>query len=48
MNLTVQDRIALLLGRAVMRAESLQVALEEAEAKIAELAPKKPEVKKDV
>ena len=35
MNLTVEDRIALLLGRAIMRAESLQVQLDQARAELA-------------
>lgn len=35
--MTAADRIALILGRAVIRAESLQTELEQAQAKIAEL-----------
>lgn len=42
-----EDRVALILGRAIMRAEALQAQLEAAQARIAELeaaaAPEEPE-----
>ena len=37
--MNAEDRIALLLGRAVMRAEALQAQLEQAQKRIAELEP---------
>ena len=37
MSLSAADRIALILGRAVMRAETLQTELDAARAKVAEL-----------
>lgn len=46
--MTAADRIALILGRAVIRAETLQAEFEQAQARIAELeaaAAEKPEKK---
>jgi hypothetical protein len=44
-NLSPEDRVALMLGRAVMRVEALQARLEQAQKRIAELeaAAEEPE-----
>ena len=44
MAFTPQDRIALLLGRAIIRAETLTVALEQAQARITELEASQPPI----
>ena len=44
MNLTAEDRVALLLGRAIMRAEALQVQNENLRAQIA--AGEKPKLRR--
>ncbi len=41
MTLSAEDRVALILGRAVIRAEALQAALEQAQAKLTEIDKEK-------
>lgn len=41
MNLSPADRVALILGRAIIRAEGLEAALQEAQARLVELEAEK-------